>query len=271
LSPNSGYYFGLNWDEETHLGKAILSQNKLVENIESMAFLTKLQEKKIEKIWEKYNVKSNSLGESVNLGSINQLKENHDYKRSELNVSEESNNVSKEIKLERLRRYFDPNVFEKLLSDPSILEPKNRLITIVFWDIRGFSKLSEILRTNPHLISNFLKEYCELAAKCIFQNSGVLDKFMGDGVMALFGALEPQNNKDKMHAMNAAKAAIQLRHEFDKLLDKWIEKWKLSTPINIDIGLGCGIHTGQAIVGNIGTNMREDYTALGASARNLKF
>ena len=173
--------------------------------------------------------------------------------------------IKKERKLNALKRYFDPNIFQIIDSNPEILIPSNKIVSIVFWDIRGFSKLSETLKAHPDLIAGFLKEYCELAAKCIFEQNGVLDKFIGDGVMALFGALETESNKDAEHAINASNAALKMRDEFVKVHEKWMEKWTLYSPEKIDIGLGCGIHTGQAIVGNINTEIRDDFTALGPS------
>lgn len=173
--------------------------------------------------------------------------------------------IEREKNIEKLKRYFDPNIFESINSNPEMLVPTNKLVTIVFWDIRGFSKLSETLKAHPDLIAGFLKEYCELAAKCIFEHRGVLDKFIGDGVMALFGSLDTNEGSDEEYAINAANAAIKLNDKFTELLDIWMDKWSLYAPEKIDIGLGCGIHSGHAIVGNIGTNFRDDYTALGPS------
>ena len=78
-----------------------------------------------------------------------------------------------------LRRYFDPKVFETIERDPSILALAERTVTICFWDIRGFSKLCETLKAHPTLIAGFLKDYCETAARVIFDNGGILDKLSG--------------------------------------------------------------------------------------------
>ncbi len=107
-----------------------------------------------------------------------------------------------------LRRYFDPRVFEAIERDPSLLSVKQRTITICFWDIRGFSRLCEILKAHPTLIADFLKEYCEVAAKTIFDHGGLLDKFIGDGVMALFGVLNHKDDEGKTDAVDAVQAAI---------------------------------------------------------------
>ncbi len=162
-----------------------------------------------------------------------------------------------------LRRYFDPRVFETIERDPSVLAIKQRMITIVFWDIRGFSRLCEILKAHPTLISGFLQDYCEVAAKTVFENSGLLDKFIGDGVMALFGVLNHKDDEGRADAFAAVSAAIALRVKFQAVLNNWMPKWKQYTPHVIEIGLGCGVHTGEVLAGNVGTEFRDQFTALG--------
>lgn len=162
-----------------------------------------------------------------------------------------------------LRRYFDPRVFDTIETEPSILAVKQRLITIVFWDIRGFSKLCEILKAHPTLISGFLQEYCDVAARTIFKHCGLLDKFIGDGVMALFGVLNHKNDEGRSDAIAAVEAAVELRTRFLEVKTRWMERWVLYTPEKIDIGLGCGIHTGEVLAGNVGTEFRDQFTALG--------
>jgi len=162
-----------------------------------------------------------------------------------------------------LKRYFDPRVFGMLEKNPELLNIRSDTLTICFWDIRGFSKLCEILKAHPTLIASFLKEYSEAAAKIIFEHHGVLDKYIGDGVMGLFGALNHKKDEGKQDAIHAIGAAIDFNKKFDILLKKWIEQWTLYTPQNIEIGLGCGIHTGEVLVGNVGTDVRDQYTVLG--------
>lgn len=167
---------------------------------------------------------------------------------------------SKEINF--LRRYFDKRLFETIVSNPSVLEMRSKVITIAFWDIRGFSRLCEILKAQPNLISGFLKDYCESAARCIFQNNGILDKFIGDGVMALFGVLEESGQED-LAAKSAVQTGIDFAREFQKLLEKWVPLWQKYVPDKIEIGLGCGIHTAETLVGNVGTDCSDQFTALG--------
>ena len=163
-----------------------------------------------------------------------------------------------------LGRYFDPKVFETIEKQPSLLLIQLRTVTVCFWDIRGFSLMCEILKAHPTLIAGFLRDYCDAAATIIFKHSGVLDKFIGDGVMALFGVLnEGGNGGGRMDALQAVSAACDFRSCFDSILNRWLEEWKLYTPQRIEIGLACGIHTGEALVGNVGTESRDQFTALG--------
>jgi class 3 adenylate cyclase len=162
-----------------------------------------------------------------------------------------------------LRRYFDPKVFETIERDQSVLSLQQRVITICFWDVRGFSLLCEILKAHPTLIAGFLKDYCDAAANTIFKHNGILDKFIGDGVMALFGVLNHKDDTGKADAVAAVQAAIDLRAKFDDVLRRWMPQWTLYTPQKIEVGLGCGIHTGEALVGNVGTDFRDQFTALG--------
>jgi adenylate cyclase len=162
-----------------------------------------------------------------------------------------------------LRRYFDPSVFEAIKQDNSNLDTKRKIVTICFWDIRGFSRLCETLKEHPNLIVEFLREYSQCAAEVIFENHGVLDKFIGDGVMALFGPFSGNGDDGKTDSTNAVNAALELRKRFGVLLEKWCANWALYTAQTIDIGLGCGIHTGEVLLGNVGTPIRDQYTALG--------
>lgn len=162
-----------------------------------------------------------------------------------------------------LRRYFDPRVFETIEKDPSVLAIKQRVVTICFWDIRGFSFLCEILKAHPTLIAGFLRDYCDVAANTIFRHNGILDKFIGDGVMALFGVINHREDEGKADAIAAVQTAIELRTRFNEVLERWMSQWTLYTPQKIEIGLGCGIHTGEVLVGNVGTDFRDQFTALG--------
>jgi class 3 adenylate cyclase/CheY-like chemotaxis protein len=172
--------------------------------------------------------------------------------------------IREQQRIEFLKRYFDPHVFEKIEQNKSMLDLQTRTVTICFWDIRGFSKFCETLKAQPSLIAGFLKEYFQLASETIFSLDGVLDKFIGDGVMALFGAFGDGDDEGRQDAENAVNCALAIRHKFDAVQNKWLDVWASSEPHQIDIGLGCGIHTGvKTLVGNVGTDLRDQYTALG--------
>jgi class 3 adenylate cyclase len=174
------------------------------------------------------------------------------------------NKINSEKRLDILKRYFDPKVFDKILDKPDILNLSNRLVTIVFWDIRGFSAACEILKAHPKLIAGFLKDYFDMASKIIFKNNGVLDKFIGDGIMAIFGALNGKDAEGIQDASSAALAALEMKQGFLLILNKWLDEWAKYIEQNIDIGLGCGINTTEVLVGNAGTDFRDQFTALGA-------
>jgi class 3 adenylate cyclase/ActR/RegA family two-component response regulator len=164
-----------------------------------------------------------------------------------------------------LRRYFDPRLFEMIEKDPSLLDLKKRTVTICFWDIQGFSLLTEQLKTAPELVSGFLRDYYDSVSGIIFQHQGVVDKFIGDGVMALFGVFSPDEQPGPS-AVASVQAAKAVRIAFDQAVARWKPKWVFGsggrTPV---IGLRCGVHTGEALVGNAGTDFRDQFTALGES------
>lgn len=162
-----------------------------------------------------------------------------------------------------LKRYFDQGVFGAIEANPALLAIRLQTVSICFWDIRGFSALCETLKAYPTLIAGFLRDYFQTAAEVLFEHQGVLDKFIGDGVMGLFGALERHGDDGREDAVRAVKAAGVLRDRFASVLEKWLKEWTLYTPQKIDIGIGCGVHTGEVLVGNVGTDSRDQFTALG--------
>lgn len=102
-----------------------------------------------------------------------------------------------------------------------------------------------------------------MGAEIIFTHHGVLDKYSGDAVMGVFGAFNHKDDDGRQDAVHAVGAAVDMKRQFVPLLAKWTEQWTLYTPQVIEIGLGCGIHTGEALIGNGGTELRDQYTALG--------
>ncbi len=149
-------------------------------------------------------------------------------------------------------RYVSQQVMDSVLTSDSggLLRGDRRRITVLFSDIRGFSKISEHLA--PERVVQLLNEYFELMVEVVFRNQGTLDKFMGDGLMAIFGA--PEN--DPYQEEHALKSALEMQQELAKLQVRWEAE-------GIHIRIGVGIHSGPAIVGTIGSSRRMEYTAIG--------
>ncbi len=150
-------------------------------------------------------------------------------------------------------KYVHPQVVERILNDKEGLNLGGikKKVTILFVDIRGFTTLSEQL--SPEVIVEMLNEYLDLTAKCIFKHNGTLDKFIGDSAMAIYNApLDLEH-----HELAAIKTGIEIQESI-RLLNE-----NLKQKFNRTIDLGVGINTGHAIVGNIGSELRMEYTAIG--------
>jgi len=147
------------------------------------------------------------------------------------------------------RRYLAPSVAERLLNSPEAVQlgGSRQDVTILFADVRGFSGFSE--RHTPEEVVAMLNHYLALATQEIFNELGTLDKFLGDGVMAIFGAPVPVPN----HEMAAVKAALAMRASLDRLRND----------TGVRVGFGIGLNAGAAVVGNIGTAQLMNYTAIG--------
>ncbi len=151
-----------------------------------------------------------------------------------------------------LSRYVSPQVAQTVLRDGQMPAAGQRMrVTVLFADIRGFTQMSE--RMLPEEVVSFLNTYLSRMVDAIFAHGGTLDKYMGDGIMAFFGA--PVEQPD--HAERAVKAALAMRQALAAFNDERIAR--AEAPITIGIGL----HTGECVVGNIGTSVRLDYTAVG--------
>ncbi len=154
--------------------------------------------------------------------------------------------------------YVAPAVVEGLLADSRriSLGGERQLLTILFADIHGFTKLSESLP--PEQLVDVLNGYLSLAYQSVLRYEGTLDKFLGDGVMAIFNAPLPQSD----HAWRAARAALALQRQVAAYAPKLPPEQRLTFRI--------GLHTGEAIVGNIGTHELMNYTAVGDSVNIAK-
>lgn len=167
----------------------------------------------------------------------------------------------------RLQRQIDPTVVE-YLSNPNAVLLQNKVLTIVFWDISGFSNLCEKLKDHPELIAEFLKEYLGVATRIIHEYEGVVDKFIGDGILSYFGFKKENDdgNKDRfIGAENAILAALKLKRSFEDVKNNWVQIWKIVIDFDIHIDIKCGINTGHVLVGLLRSGERDQFTVIGTN------
>lgn len=163
----------------------------------------------------------------------------------------------KELIKEAFRRYVSHQVADEIFKDPAkyfeTLKGSRRKVTICFADIRGFTPLTERLPAEE--VVSLLNEVLTNMTNVIFKYEGTIDKFLGDGLMAIFGAPLTHDNDTDL----AIHAAVDMQKSINKMNDIRHQKGKNT------IKIGIGIHTGEVVVGNIGTKERLDYTVIGDS------
>ncbi len=150
-------------------------------------------------------------------------------------------------------RYFAPNVAAQIAQQQEGARPvgEKRPITILFSDIRGFTTMSESM--TPDAIAQLLSEYFTEMVEVIFEHGGTLDKFVGDAILALWGA--PIAHDDD--ADGAMRAASDMQRSIEALNAKWAAAGRPT------IGVGIGINYGEVFAGNIGSQRRLEYTVIG--------
>jgi adenylate cyclase len=150
-------------------------------------------------------------------------------------------------------QYVSKDVYDHLVADPSLarLGGTRREMSVLFSDIRGFTTVSE--RGQPEEIVHTLNEYFTTMVEIVFKHRGTVDKFVGDMVMALFGA--PLDDPD--HAEHAVEAALDMLAELKRLN----QMWKSQSRPELDIGIG--VNSGPMIAGNIGSEQIMSYTVIG--------
>ena len=152
------------------------------------------------------------------------------------------------------KKYVAPQIVDEVSKGGEFqisLGGERREIAAMFVDIRGFTTMSEKL--SPSEVVEILNQYLTLIADCIMRNGGTLDKFIGDAAMAFWGAPLPQED----YVMKAVRAAEDMRQGSDELSKVLMEKYGRT------VSFGIGVHVGDAVVGNIGSPQRMDYTAIG--------
>ncbi|MDI9641512.1 response regulator [Geitlerinema splendidum] len=172
-------------------------------------------------------------------------------KANERRVSELNTYLTESV----LRRFLPPVMVQKAAEGTLSLSlrPEPRLITILFSDIVGFTQISNTLRSRR--VAEVLNEYLEEMSHAVFENGGTVDKFMGDAVLAIFGA--PEDLSPNEQVKRAIATARQMQARLEVLNDRW------ETAGIPQVRFRCGIHQGTAVVGMFGSAERADYTAIG--------
>ncbi|MDD4735069.1 MAG: adenylate/guanylate cyclase domain-containing protein [Kiritimatiellae bacterium] len=154
------------------------------------------------------------------------------------------------------QHYLSRDVIENILNDPGRLKlgGERKVLTIFFSDIQGFSTISE--RMNPQELTAFLNEYLSEMTDIIFQEGGTLDKYEGDAIIAFWNA--PMDQHD--HALRGCRAALRCANRLEELRADFAKRY--GSPLYARIGM----HTGEVVVGNMGSKERFDYTVLGDAA-----
>ena len=149
--------------------------------------------------------------------------------------------------------YVPPQVVEEIIREPERLSlgGEKRQITVLFADIRGFTRLAESME--PERLVTLLHEYLTPLTEIVFREKGTLDKYIGDAIMAIFNA--PHRLDD--HPQRACRVALEMTRTLKELGRSLVKK---GYP---ELRMGIGINTGEAVVGNMGTELRFDYTAIG--------
>jgi len=170
------------------------------------------------------------------------------------------NNFARENRLKlQIKRQFEhylaPAMVKKLQKDPSLLKlgGETKIMTFMFSDIRGFTPISEKYKSNPAGLTKLINRFLTRMTNVVIANGGTIDKFMGDCIMAFWNA--PLDVKD--HQMLAVMTASQMQSELAKL------NAELSAEDLPNINIGIGINTGEALVGNMGSEQRFDYSVIG--------
>lgn len=171
-----------------------------------------------------------------------------------------------EQRISRINTYLTESVLRRFLPPPLVqraakgelsldLRPEPRMITVLFSDIVGFTQLSNTLRSRR--VAELLNEYLTAMTRCVFDNGGTVDKFMGDAILAIFGAPEELTPNEQV------RRAIATSRQMYQILDQLNAQWEAQ---GIDrVRFRCGIHQGTAVVGMFGGEERADYTAIGPS------
>ncbi len=160
-------------------------------------------------------------------------------------------------------QYLSPALVEQLAQSPDklVLGGEARDMTIMFSDVRGFTTISEIYKDDPQGLTALMNSFLTPLTNAIIDRKGTIDKYMGDAIMAFWNA--PID--DPTHELNACEAALDMLERVERLNREREAAAKANGTLFLPINIGVGINTGRCVVGNMGSDLRFDYSVLGDS------
>ena len=160
-------------------------------------------------------------------------------------------------------QYLSPTLVEQLANSPQrlVLGGEERVITVLFSDVRGFTTIAETYKDNPHGLTTLMNRFLTPLTNAIMARNGTIDKYMGDAVMAFWNA--PLD--DPAHESDACHAALDMLERVDALNQEREREASTSGTRFVPIKIGIGINTGRCTVGNMGSDLRFQYTVMGDS------
>jgi adenylate cyclase len=160
-------------------------------------------------------------------------------------------------------QYISPALVEQLAQSPEklVLGGEQREMTIMFSDMRGFTSISETYKNDPQGLTSLMNRFLTPLTNAILDRKGTIDKYMGDAIMAFWNA--PLD--DTQHQINACEAALDMLERVDELEQAREQEAKDQGLVYIPLNIGVGLNTGTCVVGNMGSDVRFDYSVLGDS------
>ena len=160
-------------------------------------------------------------------------------------------------------QYLSPALVEQLALAPErlVLGGEEREMTIMFSDMRGFTSISETYKNDPQGLTGLMNRFLTPLTNAILDRKGTIDKYMGDAIMAFWNA--PLD--DKEHQINACEAALDMLEQVDALNKEREEEAEEGGHAYIPLNIGVGLNTGTCVVGNMGSDLRFDYSVFGDS------
>ena len=230
-----------------------LKRNNIdIENLESV------QTEQILKLIEKVSLSYDDFSDRIQrleraiAASSNDIKDYLDKLKAQ---EDHIQNLNKDLTENVLKRYLPPDLVNQIVKGEYDLDGQVqvKLVTVMFCDLCNFTGISDEL--GPYAIAKILNQFLAKMTEVIFNQGGTIDKFIGDGIMILFGA--PISILPEDQVIKAKDCAIDMMSALRSLQSHWVESYGVHLQMRI------GIHQGPAIVGNFGGNKRADYTAIG--------